>query len=403
MKRLASVVLPGAALVLLLTLLPGWMRPALHASRIRTAVVHAGPIEAVITASGTVTPEFERVLPSAVDARLLRVLVRPGASVRAGDPIVDLDLNETRLALERIVTDVRIADNQQAQAQLALERALADLDARIERRSLDLALARERAESSRRLAEEGLVSQQTLREAALAVGQAEIDLAQLRRERAGAERSTRLQAEELRLRRAALDRQEAEARRVLELATTRSDRDGVLTWVLAQEGALVRRGDVIARIADLGSFRVEAQASDVHSGRVAAVTRVRVVVHDAVLNGAIADVQPSVDDGAIGFTVSLDEPSHPLLRPNQRVEVLVVTGSRLETLKVRRGPFADGAAADGTTEAFVVRDGGAVRTPVRLGLRGFDEIEILSGVVEGDEIVISDMRDYLHLEEVGIR
>jgi hypothetical protein len=41
--------------------------------------------------------------------------------------------------------------------------------------------------------------------------------------------------------------------------------------------------------------------------------------------------------------------------------------------------------------------------PVRLGLRGFDEIEILSGLDEGDEVVISDVRDYLHLKEIEIR
>lgn len=40
---------------------------------------------------------------------------------------------------------------------------------------------------------------------------------------------------------------------------------------------------------------------------------------------------------------------------------------------------------------------------MRLGLRGFDEIEILSGLDEGDEVVISDVRDYLHLKEIEIR
>ena len=39
----------------------------------------------------------------------------------------------------------------------------------------------------------------------------------------------------------------------LDLATPRADRDGVLTWALTEEGVAIKKGDVIARVADLGS------------------------------------------------------------------------------------------------------------------------------------------------------
>ena len=64
---------PLLALVTVIVLLPGWMRPELTRARIRTAIVQVGPIEAVITASGTVVPEIERALSSPVDAKLLRL------------------------------------------------------------------------------------------------------------------------------------------------------------------------------------------------------------------------------------------------------------------------------------------------------------------------------------------
>ena len=56
-----------------------------------------------------------------------------------------------------------------------------------------------------------------------------------------------------------------------------------------------------------------------------------------------------------------------------------------------------------TRGVFVVRGDRAVRDAVTLGLVSFDEYEVLSGLVEGDEVIISDMRDYLHLGEVKIR
>ena len=49
---------------------------------------------------------------------------------------------------------------------------------------------------------------------------------------------------------------------------------------------------------------------------------------------------------------------------------------------------------------FVVKGDRAVRTPVRLGLGSYDDFEVVSGLAEGDEVVISDMSAYQHVREV---
>ena len=79
--------------------------------------------------------------------------------------------------------------------------------------------------------------------------------------------------------------------------------------------------------------------------------------------------------------------------------MLVVTDRKPRVLRVKRGPFADNVAR----QAFVVRGDRAVRIPIEIGLAGADDVELVSGVSEGDEIVISDMKDYIHLAEVKIR
>ena len=395
----AKVALPVVALGVVLALLPGWIRPSINRSRIRIATVTAGPLDAVVAASGTVVPAVERVLSSPVDARLLRVLKRPGEAVRLGDPVAELDLGETRLAFDTIVTNGRLSDNAQAQARLALATSLADLDGRIERQTLDRQMLVEKADSSERLFKDGLVSQQALRESQLAVKQAELQLAQLRRDRDNATRAADLQGEQLTLQRDALARQADQARRQLELGTTRSDRDGVVTWVLSQEGSLVRRGEVVARIADLSTFRIDATIADLHATRIKAGAPVSVTVTGGTINGTISDVQPTVDAGTVRFSVALEQPAHPELRANLRVDVLVITDHRPRAVKVKQATFPD---IGGIPHAFVVQDGRAYRRPVTLGLRSFDEVEI-TGVAEGDEIVVSDMRDYAHLKEIDIQ
>ena len=398
-RTLARVGLPLLLLAVLIIWLPGWIRPSLNRARVRTAVVTAGPVESVIMASGTVTPEVERVLSSPLDARVLRLLQRPGAHLKRGDPVVELDVSESELALDKVVKDLKIKENQQAQSRLALEKSLVDLDGRLELKTLQLQSAQSQLEGDQQLFKDGLFSRESLRRSELNVKQAQIELAQLREERTNAERSTGVQLEGLSLERGALDKEAAQARRLLDLSTTKADRDGVLTWVVSQEGALVRRGDVIARIADLTSFRVDGTVSDIHAGRLRTGMAAVVRVNDVDLQGTVTEVLPTVENGVLHFTVALAEPSHAALRPSLRTDVLVVTERKARALRLKRGPFADNAAV----QAFVVRGDRAVRVPIQIGLIGVDDVEVVSGVSEGDEVIISDMKDYLHLSEVRIK
>lgn len=384
---------------MLVVWLPGWLRPSVNRATIRTARVTTGPVEAVIMASGTVAPEIERVLSSPQDARVLRLLQRPGAHLKRGDPVVELDTSESVLALERVVKDLKIKDNQQAQSRLALEKSLVDLDGRIELKALELQSAEAQLQEEQQLFKEGLVSQDALRRTDLGVRQSRVELGQLREERKNAERATTVQLEGLSLERGSLDKEAAQARRLLDLSTTKSDRDGVLTWVVPQEGVLVRRGDVIAKIADLTSFRVEATVSDIHSGRLRTGMPAVLRLNDEDLPGTVTEVLPTVENGVLHFTVTLAEPSHAGLRPSLRGDVLVVTDRKPRALRVKRGPFADNSAR----QAFVVRGDRAVRVPIQVGVAGVDDVELLSGASEGDELIISDMKDYMHLAEVRIR
>ena len=122
----------------------------------------------------------------------------------------------------------------------------------------------------------------------------------------------------------------------------RSDRDGVLTWVVPEIGATLRRGDVLARVADLSSFRVVATISDVHASRLSAGMPARVKVDDATtITGTVSSVDPRIENGVVRFWVELDAAGHPKLRNNLRVDVYAVTGGKTNVLQVRRGSLGD--------------------------------------------------------------
>ncbi len=116
-----------------------WLRPSVaRAARCDPPGSTGGPIEATITASGTVVPEVERVLSSPVDARVVRILKRPGAPSPRAIPSSELDLQAARVAADKLARDVAVKENQRTQARLALEKSLNDLEGREQIKRLQL-------------------------------------------------------------------------------------------------------------------------------------------------------------------------------------------------------------------------------------------------------------------------
>jgi len=377
------------------------IKPSIARTRIRTSRVDLGTIEATITAFGTVVPEFEQVLSSPVSARVLKILKRPGAVLNPGDPILQLDLNESVLAIEKLEQQIDLKANQQSKAKLDLAETLSSLKNKWELKNLDYKSSQATTARTRTMFQEGLISQERMSEALIAEEKARLELKQLEDSYRNAQQSTETLLEGLALEMKTLVREKLEARRQLELATTESDRKGVLTWVINEEGSTVQKGAILARLADLRSFRVEATVSDVHANRLSNGLPVRVKLNDDIsLFGTVSRINPTVTNGVITIVVSLDDKSNEMLRSNLRVDVLIATERKNNVMRVKKGPFANG---NGLRDVFVIRGDMAVRTRARLGIAGADHFEVTDGLLEGDEVIISDLSDYMHVKEIKLR
>ena len=158
-RRIGLGALSVAGLVLVVTVVPRLLRPTVERDRLRTARVEQGPIEATLTASGTVVPEVEQVIASPVDARVLRIRKRPGDVLNEGEAILDLDLSASQLAVQKLEQDLAIKQNQQAKTRLDLEARLADLEGQREVKALELGAQRARTSRDRELNANGFLSQ----------------------------------------------------------------------------------------------------------------------------------------------------------------------------------------------------------------------------------------------------
>ena len=277
---------------------------------------------------------------------------------------------------------------------------MADLESQRRVKELRLAYLKSKVEQEERLFKIGASSKDVLEQAKLDEHIAATEKSGLEETIANTKQTLSNQLEGVKAEIAALKNERADVQRRLDILTCRALRSGVLTMVVQQVGATIHRGDIIARVADLSRYRVDAEVSDIHSREIGVGMPARVMANGLSSTGRVSSINPSIENGIMKFTVALDDANEPALRSNLRVDVAVVTEKRGTALRVARGPFITGAA---TEEVFVVHGDRAERKSVKIGVSGYDYVEIVDGLKKGDEIIVSDMRDYIHVRELKLK
>lgn len=399
-RRVVTAVVAVSAIVFSVAATLEWLRPSMRARDLQFATVERGSIEATLQASGVIVPEAEQVVSSPVEARVLRIVRRPGDRVKAGDELIALDNAATRLEVDRLHEQIAQKQSDIARLRLKLEDNAAALRSNLQQKQLDAEIVRFKAEQNSRLHKEGLIAKQDDLAAATAAKKSELEIQLARESLQRGQRSGEAELASVNAELRMLRQQQEESQRQLQLAMMRADRDGVVTWIVPEAGATVRKGDIVVRIADLSSFRADATISDLHASRLSAGMRVRVRVDDATtIGGEIRSVEPRVENGIVKFRVALDDQTSAKLRNNLRVDVFAITGNRSGVLRVKRGALGQSEQED----VFVRRDDELKSVRVKWGLMGDELIEPVSGLRLGDTVVISSMNDYEGVKAVKLK
>ena len=74
--------------------------------------------------------------------------------------------------------------------------------------------------------------------------------------------------------------------------------------------------------------------------------------------------------------------------------------TRVDVLKAPRGPFLE---AGGGRQAYVVEDGIAVLRPIQVGAVSLAEVEIVSGLDFGEQLIVSDTARFDGAKKVLLR
>lgn len=160
---------------------------------------------------------------------------------------------------------------------------------------------------------------------------------------------------------------------------------GVITRKHADVGDLATPGKPLLEIEDARALRLEADVPEAVVGKLKLGDSlpVRIAAFEAELQGTVSEIAPAADPSSRTFLVKLDLPSTPGLRAGQFGRVAMPVGTA-ETLQVP----ASAVVRRGQMELVsVVADGRARLRLIKTGKRIGPDVEVVSGLSSGEQIV----------------
>jgi HlyD family secretion protein len=374
----------------------------LDGQRIRTSAVTNGMFEDFIPLRASVEPERTVYLDAIEGGRVEAILVEEGVLVEEGLPLIEL--SNTSLQLDVIAREAEVSEqlNNLRNTQLAIEQNklklksdLIEIDYQIVRLSRLVTRYDE-------LQGNQFISKNEYEDAA-----DELEYWGNRRkvtqESQAQDEIVRLaQIEQLEGSVQQLEKNLILARGNLDNLLIRAPRAGHLTSLNAEIGESKSRGERLGQIDDVDRFKATALINEFYLNRVRIGLKAQLEVsgrqYDLEISKVYPEVQASQFEVDLRFTA--DTPAD--IRRGQTLQLRLVLGDTADrALVLGNGPFFNDT---GGGWVFVLDAEGkvATRREVQLGRRNTNSIEVLAGLVPGDEVIISSYANFIDVDRLFI-
>jgi HlyD family secretion protein len=165
--------------------------------------------------------------------------------------------------------------------------------------------------------------------------------------------------------------------------------DGVLQEMSVEAGQRLTPGENIARVARPDSLIAELRIPQTQAKDVQLDQPVEIDTRNGITLGRVIRIDPRVNNGTVQVDIELTGELPPGARPDLSVDGTIRIEELLNVLYVGRPTYGQ---PESTVRLFRIdpSDGSAMRVPVELGRTSVNVIEIRQGLVEGDQIILSD-------------
>jgi len=363
--------------------------PTLDRSTAVIETVKRGEMVRDVRGNGTLVPEVTRWVPAPADGRVERILLKAGVEVDPSTVIAELSNPQLEQTASDTDLQVKAAIADQENLKVKLESDTMTQKAAIATINAQYSQAKLQLDADEVLAKQGLVADLTLKISRVNVQDLANRLKVEQERLAVNSRSTKAQLNAAASR---LDQLKALAtlrRQQVDELKVRAGSGGVLQQVLVTEGQQVTPGTNIARVADPASLKAVLRVAETQISGVRIGQPVIVDTRNGLIQGTVSRIDPAAREGTFEIDASLIGPLPPSARPDLSVDGTIELERLKDVLKVGRPAFGQ---AQQTIGMFVLSPDGseAERRSVKLGRNSVSQIEILEGLKEGDQVIISD-------------
>jgi RND family efflux transporter MFP subunit len=183
--------------------------------------------------------------------------------------------------------------------------------------------------------------------------------------------------------------------------------DGVIASVSTQEGETIAAGltaPTFVTIIDLSRLQVDALVDETDIGRVKVGQSATFTVDsypDEEFSGTVTAIYPKaiIDQNVVNYdvVVTIANP-RGLLRPDMTANVTIEVATKENVLAV---PTKAVKREDGAKVVYVAQDGSLVRRAVKTGWKDSDYTEIISGLEDGESVLVGDLPSQARPESAG--
>ena len=358
--------------------------------QIWTGTVKLGELALEVEGYGKLKSKHQRLLTTPTHATVEEILLKPGSLVTKDSIIARLSNPEISQKVREVKRSYNHAKATYLQVELKQKREVLAHQAFQEQLKSELEIAQLKMQAEEKLMKKGIVSELTFK-------RSELNHRQLSR-RITIEKTRLAQLKEVHLQELAIEQDNIEQQKEnVEVVTQQFNRltvragiDGVVQNLPVELGQSVGMGEQIALVGSVDSLFAMINVSQSDIDLIAIDQQVHIDTRGGKITGKVQRINPLVKQGMISIEVSLTGELPSNARPDLNVDGVISIGTLTQAMYIKK-PVS--ASTGMKTQLFKVDESQeqAEKVAITYGQESGEFIQILTGALEHDTFILSDM------------